>query len=47
MIREKPFLYVDDAGSYNVFVPALRQNSSGTSWSNGTPAGTSISLSQF
>jgi hypothetical protein len=47
VIREKPFLYVDNAGSYNVFVPALRQNSSGTSWSNGAAAGTSISLSQF
>jgi hypothetical protein len=46
-IREKPFLYVDNAGSYNVFVPALRQNSSGTSWSHGPAAGTSISLSQF
>jgi F5/8 type C domain-containing protein len=47
VIREKPFLYVDNAGSYNVFVPALRQNSSGTSWSHGPAAGTSISLSQF
>ncbi|WBQ02139.1 discoidin domain-containing protein [Kribbella sp. CA-293567] len=46
-IREKPFLYVDGAGSYNVFVPALRQNTSGTSWSNGPAAGSSISLSQF
>ncbi|GAA0955730.1 discoidin domain-containing protein [Kribbella koreensis] len=47
VIREKPFLYVDNAGSYSVFVPALRQNSSGTSWSHGPAAGSSISLSQF
>ena len=47
VVREKPFLYIDGTGSYNVFVPALRQNSSGTAWSHGTPAGTSISLSQF
>jgi hypothetical protein len=47
IIREKPFLYVDGAGSYNVFVPALRQNARGTSWGSGNPAGTSISLSQF
>ena len=47
VVREKPFLYFDAAGNYNVFVPALRQNSSGTSWGHGTPAGTSISLSQF
>ncbi|HET9138186.1 discoidin domain-containing protein [Actinophytocola sp.] len=46
-IREKPFLYVDGSGSYNVFVPAIRQNARGTSWGAGTPAGTSISLSQF
>ncbi|MFI7374341.1 discoidin domain-containing protein [Actinoplanes sp. NPDC049668] len=46
-VREKPFLYVDGAGEYKVFVPALRQNSTGTSWYNKTPAGSSISLSQF
>jgi hypothetical protein len=47
VIREKPFLYIDGSGSYNVFVPALRQNARGTSWGSGNPAGTSISLSQF
>ncbi|RSM85029.1 sialidase [Kibdelosporangium aridum] len=47
VIREKPFLYFDAAGNYNVFVPALRQNARGTSWGSGNPAGTSISLSQF
>ncbi|MDX6249955.1 MAG: hypothetical protein QOF10_3315 [Kribbellaceae bacterium] len=46
-IREKPFLYFDAAGNYNVFVPALRQNSVGTSWSHGPAAGSSISLSEF
>lgn len=46
-VREKPFLYYDSSGSYNVFVPALRQNSRGTSWGSGAPAGSSISLSQF
>jgi hypothetical protein len=45
-VREKPLLYVDN-GEYKVFVPALRTNSTGTSWYNKTPAGTSISLSQF
>ncbi|MET0495744.1 MAG: discoidin domain-containing protein [Actinoplanes sp.] len=47
VVREKPFLYVDSTGEYKVFVPALRQNSTGTSWYNKTPAGSSISLSQF
>ncbi|GAA3562734.1 discoidin domain-containing protein [Nonomuraea rosea] len=42
--REKPYLYVDAAGNYQVFVPALRQNSRGVNW---TGAGSSIPLSQF
>ncbi|MBQ0901039.1 discoidin domain-containing protein [Micromonospora sp. U21] len=46
-VREKPFVYVDGTGEYRVFVPALRNNSTGTSWYNKTPAGSSISLSQF
>ncbi|MFJ4923865.1 RICIN domain-containing protein [Streptomyces sp. NPDC088725] len=46
-VREKPFLYVNSAGDYQVFVPALRANSSGTTWSGGAPAGTSIPLDQF
>ncbi|MFC9842871.1 coagulation factor 5/8 type domain-containing protein [Streptomyces sp. NPDC127595] len=45
--REKPFLYIDDQGAYKVFVPALRKDSSGTSWSSGTPDGTSITLDDF
>ncbi|BBH68390.1 hypothetical protein ACTI_50750 [Actinoplanes sp. OR16] len=47
VIREKPYLYVDSAGAYRVFVPSLRRNVAGTTWANGTPAGESISLSQF
>jgi len=47
VIREKPFLYVDGTGKYNVFVPSLRQNSVGTSWGNGNAPGSSISLSEF
>lgn len=46
-IREKPFLYVDGSGEYRVFVPALRENTRGTSWASGNPAGTSISLADF
>jgi hypothetical protein len=45
-VREKPFVYLN-GNTYNVFVPAVRQNARGTSWSGGNPAGTSISLSQF
>ena len=43
--REKPYLYIDGSGNYNIFVPALRTNASGTTWPN-TP-GTSIPMSQF
>jgi hypothetical protein len=45
--REAPFLYVDSRGHYRVFVPAVRRNSSGPSWTSGTPAGRSISLDDF
>ncbi len=47
LIREKPFLYIDGAGSYRVFVPALRTNTGGTTWFGQTPAGTSLPISQF
>ncbi|MGH3434586.1 MAG: discoidin domain-containing protein [Thermocrispum sp.] len=46
-IREKPFLYVDDSGEYRVFTPALRTDARGTSWSDGSPEGESISLADF
>ena len=45
--REKPFLYVDSSGNYNVFVPALRQDSAGTTWGSGPAAGSSIPIEQF
>ncbi len=46
-IREKPFLYITPAGEYRVFVPALRQNATGTSWGSGAAPGTSLSLADF
>jgi hypothetical protein len=45
--REKPYLYVDGTGSYQVFVPAAATNSSGDTWSAGATPGRSIPLSQF
>jgi hypothetical protein len=45
--REAPYLYVNAAGDYNVFVPATRRNTSGTSWSSGPTLGTSIPLDEF
>jgi len=46
-IREKPFLYIDQSGNYQVFVPALRTNAQGTSWASGSEAGSSLPISQF
>src|SRR5438128_1241614 len=45
--REKPFLYVDSNGHYNVFVPAPRLISSGTTWATGSTPGTSLPISDF
>jgi hypothetical protein len=45
--EEAPFLYTDASGKFNVFVPAVRKNSSGTSWASGTEAGKSLPLSSF
>ena len=45
--REKPYLFVDAAGAYNVFVPDATTDSSGVSWANGGTPGRSIPLSKF
>ncbi|MEK8029949.1 hypothetical protein AACH06_03865 [Ideonella sp. DXS29W] len=45
--REKPYLYLNSAGEYEVFVPSLRTNSSGTTWFNGQTPGQSIPLTKF
>lgn len=45
--REKPFLYVDGSDNFNVFVPALRHDSAGTTWGSGPAAGMSIPIDQF
>jgi hypothetical protein len=47
VIREKPYLYVDGSGNFNVFVPALESNTAGISWGNGSTPGTSVPISQF
>jgi hypothetical protein len=48
VVREKPFLYVDDSGNYNVFVPTLLTNSAGTSWSASSPGtGYTLPISTF
>ena len=45
--KEKPYLYIDGSGAWNVFVPSRQTNSVGPTWANGHTPGTSIPLSQF
>jgi hypothetical protein len=45
--REAPYLYMDSHGNYNVFVPAVQHNSSGTTWSSGETPGSSIPIQKF
>ena len=46
--RERPYLYVDAAGTWNVFVPSTQHDSRGTTWSANSPTpGTSVPLSRF
>jgi hypothetical protein len=47
VIREKPFLFVDGRGAWNVFVPALRSNADGTTWISGKPRGVARPLNEF
>lgn len=48
-IREKPFLYFDtDTDEYKVFIPAMRKNSQGISWTKDDMGeGTSISVNKY
>ncbi|HEY3868654.1 MAG TPA: discoidin domain-containing protein [Actinocrinis sp.] len=45
--EEAPYLYTDSSGNYNVFVPSLRTNSSGPTYSGGSTPGSSLALSSF
>src|SRR5215218_5778490 len=45
--REKPYLFVDAEGNYNVRVPSAQTDSSGTSWGAAMTPGRTIPLSDF
>ncbi|MFC5379254.1 adenylyl cyclase [Aquipuribacter nitratireducens] len=45
--REKPYLYVDDAGAWQVRVPVAKQGTRGITWADGMTAGRSIPITQF
>jgi len=46
VVREKPFLYIDDDGKYKVFVPDTSKNAQGVSWENGLGDGKSLGVSE-
>lgn len=47
VVREKPFLEVDENGKWSVRIPELRRHSVGITWRHGTTPGRSIPLDQF
>jgi len=46
-VDEKPYLYIDSSGNWDVFVPSNRTNATGASWANGNTPGTSLPISDF
>src|SRR5215469_16398724 len=46
-VDEKPYLYIDSSGNWDVFVPSNRTSSQGVSWANGNTPGTSLPISDF
>lgn len=48
VIREKPYLFIDERGDYFVFVPSLENDGAkGITWSTGPTAGAAIPISRF
>jgi hypothetical protein len=45
--REKPYLFLDERGKYQVRVPVARRDTRGVSWADGPTAGRTIPLSDF
>ena len=45
--REKPYLFVDAQGAYNVRVPSAQTETRGITWGSGPTAGTTIPLRDF
>ncbi len=48
IVREKPFLYLGEDGEYKVFVPDIRKNSTGITWSgNNLGPGRTLDIDRF
>ena len=45
--EEAPFLQVDSGGNYSVFVPAVRHDSVGPSWTSGAASGHALPVQRF
>jgi hypothetical protein len=45
--REKPYLFVDADGAYNIRVPAARTKTSGTTWADGDSPGRTLPIGDF
>jgi hypothetical protein len=45
--REKPYLFIDEHGDFNVRVPAARTQTSGTSWADGVTPGRTLPIGNF
>ncbi|MCK0116597.1 glycoside hydrolase family 55 protein [Isoptericola sp. S6320L] len=45
--REKPYLFVDDAGRYQVRVPAAQTETRGVSWADGATPGRTVPITDF
>jgi hypothetical protein len=45
--KERPFLFLDTRGRYQVFVPATRTDGAGVSWTGGQTPGRALPLSSF
>jgi hypothetical protein len=46
-VAEKPYVYIDSSGNWDVFVPSDRSNAQGTSWSSGNTPGKSLPITDF
>ena len=45
--REKPYLFIDDAGAYQVRVPSAQTSSRGITWADGMTPGRTVPLTDF
>jgi hypothetical protein len=45
--REKPYMFIDEAGDYFVQVPGAETSTSGISWDAATPSGETLPISDF